>query len=75
VVGAWSNHSMGYADAFIFAILALADMAFMVHLRRRRARRVKARRIARSLRLVVQGELGGGRMAMPRRVMILRRAS
>jgi hypothetical protein len=65
---------MNLADAIIFALLAVGDLALMIHLGRRRARRSNLRRVARSLRFAVQRELTGAKFVAPRRMRLLRRA-
>jgi hypothetical protein len=44
------------ADAMIFALVALVDLALLVYLRRRHGRRERARRLTRSLQLAVRRE-------------------
>jgi hypothetical protein len=48
---------MNVVDALLFAILAAGDMAFIVHLRKRRARHVCEERMARCLAEAVRREL------------------
>jgi hypothetical protein len=45
------------ADALIFALVALADLAVLVWLRRRHGRRERARRMTRSLQLAIRWEI------------------
>ena len=45
------------ADALIFALVALADLAVLVWLRRRHGRRERGRRLVRSLRLAIRREI------------------
>ena len=40
-------------DAFVLALLAIADLAVLVHLRQRHAERVRAERVMASLRFAV----------------------
>jgi hypothetical protein len=47
---------MGSADAMVFALLALADIAFLIHLRRVRSRRIRAQRMMRCLAFAVRDE-------------------
>lgn len=64
---------MNVADALIFAFLALVDLALIVHLRRSRSRRLRARRIMRSLDLALQQE--NGSLANGKRWTPLRRSA
>ena len=43
-------------DALIWALLAVGDIALLIHMRRRRGRRVRDQRILASLRLAVRRE-------------------
>ena len=45
-------------DAIVLAMLAVGDLALIVHLRRRHAQRVQMERVAASLRLAVRRENG-----------------
>jgi hypothetical protein len=45
------------ADALIFALVALADLAILVCLRRRHGRRERGRRMLRSLQLAIRQEI------------------
>jgi hypothetical protein len=45
-------------DAIVLAMLAVADFALMVHLRRRHGRRVRMERMMASLRMAVRRENG-----------------
>jgi hypothetical protein len=45
------------ADALIFALVALADLAVLVWLRRRHGRRERERRMMRSLQLAIRREI------------------
>ena len=45
------------ADALIFALVALVDLALLVYLRRRHGRRERGRRLVRSLRLAIRREI------------------
>jgi hypothetical protein len=58
------------ADAILLALLALADLALIVHLRRRRHHHLQSRRVARSLRLAVHREVHGHMFTSPRRVLL-----
>jgi hypothetical protein len=49
---------MGAADMILFALLALADISLLIHLHRRRQRRVLSQRMMRSLRAAIQREVG-----------------
>jgi len=66
---------MNAADALVFALLALADLSLMVHLRRARMRRLRIKRMMRSLELAVQRENAAAPAAPARRWPPLRRAS
>ena len=46
------------ADAIVLAMLAVGDLALIVHLRHRHAQRVQMERVAASLRLAVRRENG-----------------
>jgi len=48
---------MRAADAIIFGLLTVADLAFLAHLRLRRGRRVRQERMMRSLHLAIQREI------------------
>ncbi len=67
---------MGAADMLLFTLLALADICLLIHLRRRRARRLRSERMMRSLRAAIQREVGAAvpRVA-PRQALVLQRAS
>jgi hypothetical protein len=65
---------MNVVDALIFALLALGDLALIVHLRRSRGRRLRAQRIMRSLDLALQQENAAQPYAT-KRWTSLRRAS
>jgi hypothetical protein len=53
--GACSNRDMsGLVDGIVVGLLAIADIAFLAHLRRRRARALRIRRMWRSLALAVR---------------------
>jgi hypothetical protein len=45
------------ADALILALVALADLAVLVYLRRRHRRRERARRMMRSLQFAIRREI------------------
>ena len=45
------------ADAMIFALVALVDLAVLVYLRCRHGRRERARRMTRSLQLAIRQEI------------------
>jgi hypothetical protein len=49
---------MGAADTMLFLLLALADICLVIHLHRRRQRRMLSQRMMRSLRLAIQREVG-----------------
>jgi hypothetical protein len=49
---------MGSADVMVLVLLALADLRFLLHLRRRRERQTRSDRMMRSLRIAVQREVG-----------------
>jgi hypothetical protein len=46
------------ADAIVLAMLAVGDLALIVHLRQRHARRVQTERVMASLRMAVRRENG-----------------
>ena len=48
---------MNAVDGMVLALLALADITLIVHLRRRRARTMRVNRMYRSLTLAVRREL------------------
>ena len=56
-------------DAFVLALLAFADLAFVVYLRRRHGRRVKTERMMASLRLAVRRSNAVEDMPVKRRLM------
>jgi hypothetical protein len=64
---------MNAADGFVLALLALADIALMVHLRRRSQRRARAERMMRSLHFAIRREIAA--QPAPVQRWILRRAS
>ena len=64
---------MHVADALLLLLLALADVALMVYLRRARARRLRQERMNRSLQLAIRRELGTQRLT-PRRYWRMLRA-
>lgn len=66
---------MNAVDGFVLALLALADIALMVHLRRRRQRSARAERMMRSLRFAIRREIAHQATMETGEVRILRRAS
>ena len=66
---------MNVVDALVFALLALADLSLIVHLRRARMKRLRIERMMRSLKLAVQRENAAIPAVPPRRWAALRRAS
>jgi hypothetical protein len=52
-------------DAVVLALIAIADLAFIAHLRHRRRLALREDRVARSLAIAVQKE--NGEIVMPRR--------
>jgi hypothetical protein len=48
---------MGVADAMLFVVLALADLCLLVHLHRRRQRRLREKKMMLSLRAAAQREI------------------
>jgi hypothetical protein len=48
---------MNVADLMVLLLLAVADIGLIVHLRRRRARRIRADRMMRSLQLHIRSVL------------------
>ena len=53
----WSNPDMDAVDAMVLALLAVADITLIIHLRLRRSRMLRAKRMNRSLTLAVRREL------------------
>jgi hypothetical protein len=49
---------MGAADLMLLMLLAMADACLLVHLHRRRQRRVRTQRMMRSLRSAIEREVG-----------------
>ena len=49
---------MNAADAILLGLLAMGDLALVVFLRRARARRIRAERMMRCLRMAIQREIG-----------------
>jgi len=66
---------MNIVDAAVLALLAVADVALMVHLRRARGRRLREERVMRSLRLALQREANGEASSPLVKPWTLRRAS
>ncbi|SPF47898.1 hypothetical protein SBA4_3800003 [Candidatus Sulfopaludibacter sp. SbA4] len=66
---------MNASDALVFALLALADLSLMVHLRRARARRLRMKRMMRCLELAVERENAAAPAVPAKRWPALRRAS
>jgi len=56
-------------DALVLALLAIADMALLVYLRRRHARRVRRERMAASLRMAIRLENGVEERPATRRLL------
>ena len=54
---------MGAADTMLFALLALADFCLLVHLHRRRQRRLRSQRMMRILRIAIHREIASARRA------------
>jgi hypothetical protein len=50
---------MDAVDAMVFALLALADITLLIHLRLRRARALRVKRMYHTLTLAVRRELAG----------------
>jgi hypothetical protein len=59
---------MNSVDALVLGMLAVADLAVLVHLRRRRWQKVQSERMMRSLVLVVRQENGDLPMPEQRRL-------
>lgn len=71
-----SIEQMGIADTLLFTFLALADFSLMIHMRRRRQRRLRLDRMMRSLRLAVRRDIGiHYTQARDTRGLVLQRAS
>ena len=51
---------MNAVDAMVFALLALADIALIVHLRRRRARMLRVKHMYYTLTMAVRRDLAVG---------------
>lgn len=66
---------MNVVDASILALLAMADVALMVQLRRTRGRRLRAERVMRSLRLAIRRETLAEGSVLPVKPWTMRRAS
>lgn len=58
------------ADAILLGILAIVDLALIVHLRRMRQRQLRERRLARSLKMAI--ERGSSWEDAPRRGLLSR---
>jgi hypothetical protein len=66
---------MGAADVMLFLLLALADACLLIHLHRRRQRRVRAQRMMKSLRRAIQREVGVTAVTVPATAaLVLQRA-
>lgn len=67
---------MGAADFIVLTLLGMAEICLMVHLHRRRQRRVRAQRMMRSLRSAIQREVGSPVADVPAAAaLVLQRAS
>jgi hypothetical protein len=64
---------MDFGDALVLALLAVADIALLVNLRRSRGRRIREQRMMRSLQVAIDREAGA--QAFPQAQRTLRRAS
>lgn len=49
---------MNVVDAIVLGLLAVGDLAFIAHLRRRRSKAVRTERMSRSLELALRRENG-----------------
>ena len=56
---------MGAADMMLFLVLALTDFCVLLHLHRRRQRRVRAQRMMTSLRRAIQRDSGVPAVVVP----------
>jgi hypothetical protein len=56
---------MNIVDAAVVLVLAFADIWLIVHLRRRRSRKLGMERMTRSLQLYVRSELSPGALEAP----------
>jgi hypothetical protein len=65
---------MNAVDGALLALLAVADLALLVHLRRARARRIRDERMMRSLNLAVHRDLTAQAIAPSVKPWTLRRA-
>jgi hypothetical protein len=54
------------ADAIVLGLLAIADLAFLSHLRRRRRNAMRKERMMRALAIAVRREIGEIPMPQPR---------
>lgn len=66
---------MNVVDGLVLALLAVADMALLVHLRRSRTRRLQAERMMLNLQIAVERAILEDEYKLPPRVVTLRRAS
>src|SRR3954454_21595244 len=57
---------MDVVDAMLFALLALAEVRLIIHLHRRRQRRVRVERMTRSLRVAIRKEMRRRSGGVPR---------
>jgi hypothetical protein len=65
---------MNVIDASVFALLALADIAMLVRMRRSRRRRLVDQRMMRALRFALQREISVQAFAPQLKLWALRRA-
>lgn len=56
-------------DALLLALLAIGDLALLVHLRHRNGRRVRMERVMTSLRMAVRRENGVEPLPVKRRLL------
>lgn len=68
---------MGFPDILLFTLLAVADAYVLIHLHRRRVRRLVSERMQHSLRAAIRRETGDDRVVAvrPRWFPALQRAS
>ena len=66
---------MNVVDGLVLALLALADMALLVHLRRSRTRRMQADRMMLNLQIAVERAILEDEYKLPPPALTLRRAS
>ncbi len=66
---------MGFPDALLFMLLALADTALLAYLRRRRRQALTLERMARCLQFAIERENNEKRLARRQPAQLLQHAS